>query len=80
MCGGMVPLSAEAFSILTDAGTIVHPQVAVRDGGALPAMLRSGQHINLDVTGGVTEGSGSIRWAPLGKRVLVGRIYPLELD
>jgi hypothetical protein len=77
---GRVPLSASAFSILTDAGTIVHPKLVVRGGGALPATLHSGQRINLDVTGNVTEGSGSIRWAPLGKRVLVGWIYQLELD
>jgi hypothetical protein len=77
---GTVPLSPTAFSILTDDGTIVHPEVAVRGGGALPAALHSGQRINLDVTGNVTEGSGSIRWAPLGKRVLVGWIYQLELD
>jgi hypothetical protein len=77
---GTVPLSAAAFSILTDAGKIVHPKVTVRGGGALPAALHSGQRINLDVTGGVTDPSGSIRWAPLGKRVLVGWIYQLELD
>ena len=77
---GTVPLSPAAFSFLTDAGTIVHPEVAVRGGGALPATLHSGQRINLDVTVNVTEGSGSIRWAPLGKRVQVGWIYQLELD
>ena len=64
---GTVPLSAGSFSILTDAGKIVHPKVTVKGGGALPATLHSGQHINLDVAAGVTEGSGSIRWAPLGQ-------------
>lgn len=77
---GTVPLAAGAFSILTDAGQIVHPKVVVKGGGPMPAALHAGEHINLDVTGGVTEGSGSIRWAPLGKRVLVGWIYQLELD
>lgn len=77
---GTVPLAAGAFSILTDAGQIVHPKVAVKGGGQLPATLHAGQHINLEVSGGVTEGSGSIRWAPLGRRVLVGWIYQLELD
>jgi hypothetical protein len=77
---GDVPLSAGAFSILTDSGRIVHPRVTVRGGGRLPSMLHAGQHLNLEVTGGVTEGSGSIRWAPLGPKVLVGWIYQLELD
>jgi hypothetical protein len=78
--GGTVPLSAGAFTILTDAGQIVHPKVAVQGGGRLPASLHPGQHINLVVQGGVAEGSGSIRWAPLGQKVLVGWIYQLELD
>ena len=77
---GSVPLTAGAFSILTDSGQIVHPKVTVRGGGALPASLHTGQHINLDVTGGVVEGSGSIRWAPLGEKVLVAWIYQLEMD
>ena len=49
-------------------------------GGRLPSALHAGQHVNLDVRGPVAEGSGSIRWAPLGPKVLVGWIYQVELD
>ncbi len=77
---GSVPLSASAFTVLTNAGRIVHPKVTVMGGGALPADLRSGQHLNLKLTAPVLEGAGSIRWAPSGNRVLVGWIYELELD
>ncbi|HEX3803178.1 MAG TPA: hypothetical protein VHV75_10080 [Solirubrobacteraceae bacterium] len=77
---GSIPLSAGAFSILTNSGQIVHTNVSVKGGGALPAAIHAGQSINLKVTGGVYEGSGSIRWAPNGAKVLVGWIYQLELD
>ncbi len=77
---GTVPLSAGAFSILTNSGQIVHTKVSLKGGGALPSAVHAGQNINLKVTGGVYEGSGSIRWAPLGPKVLVGWIYQLELD
>jgi hypothetical protein len=77
---GTVPLSTRAFSILTNSGQIVHPVVSVKGGGRLPPVLHAGQRINLKVTGGVYEGVGSIRWAPLGRSVLVGWLYQLELD
>ena len=77
---GRVPISAAAFTVLTDGGQILHPKVAAMGGGAVPAELQPGQHVNLKVTTSVPEGSGSIRWAPLGRRVLVGWIYQLELD
>ncbi len=77
---GTIPVSAGAFTILTDAGQIVHPKVSVEGGGQLPMMLHRRQHINLAVEGGVAQGSGSIRWAPLGQKVLVGWIYEVELD
>jgi|SRR5579875_292637 len=77
---GTIPVAAGAFTILTDTGRIVHPKVTLAGGGRLPAELHPGQHVNLDVRGDVSEGSGSIRWAPLGRRVLVGWIYQVELD
>ncbi len=77
---GSVPVSASAFTLLTDAGQILHPKVTDMGGGAVPAELQPGQHLNLKLTTSVPEGSGSIRWAPLGRRVLVGWIYQLELD
>ncbi len=77
---GRVPVSAAAFTVLTDGGQILHPKVVAMGGGAVPAELHPGQHVNLKVTTSVSDGTGSIRWAPLGRRVLVGWIYQLELD
>lgn len=77
---GTVPITAGSFTILTNAGKIVHPKVTLAGGRRVPAVLHAGQHVNLDVRAPVNEGSGSIRWAPLGRRVLVGWIYQVELD
>lgn len=79
---GSVPLSALAFSTLTNTGVIGHPKVSVQGGGRLPSTLRMGQQINLDLNARVpaTSGMGSVRWAPTGRRVLVGWIYQMELD
>jgi hypothetical protein len=76
---GIVPVTAGSFTILTDAGKIVHPKVTVVGGGRMPSVLPAGQHVNLEVRAPVNEGSGSIRWAPLGRKVLVGWIYQVEL-
>jgi hypothetical protein len=77
---GVVPLKASAFSILTAAGQIVHPAVTLLGGGALPATVSAGKPLNLTLKAQLPEGEGSLRWAPVGDRVLVGWMYELELD
>ncbi len=78
--GGAVPLRASAFSILTAAGQLLHPAVSGPGGKPAPAALAAGQHLNLTVKAKLTEGDGSLRWAPTGARVVSGWLYQLELD
>jgi hypothetical protein len=77
---GVIPLRADAFSILIGTGQIVHPAVTLRGGGALPASVQAGKPVNLTVKAKLPEGEGSLRWAPDSDRVLVGWMYELELD
>jgi hypothetical protein len=77
---GTVPLRASAFSILTAEGQLVHPALTVAGGKPAPAVLKAGQHLNLTLKTSLTEGDGSVRWAPIGSRVLAGWLYQLELD
>jgi hypothetical protein len=77
---GTIPITAGSFTVLTDSGKIEHAKVTLMGGGSIPAALHAGQHVNLDVRAPVVEGSGSIRWAPLGAKVLVGWIYQAEFD
>jgi len=77
---GSVPLRASAFSILTAAGQLVHPAVTGPGGGAMPATLRAGQHVNLTVSTKLVEGEGALRWAPSGSKVISAWLYQVELD
>jgi hypothetical protein len=77
---GTVPLGASAFSILTAAGQLLHPAVTGPGGERVPATLRAGEHLNLTLKAELVEGDGSLRWAPVGPRVLSGWLYQLELD
>jgi hypothetical protein len=75
---GTVPLQASAFSILTATGALVRPAVTMPAGRT--AVLRAGQHVSLVVQAQLTEGEGSLRWAPAGPRVLSAWLYQVELD
>jgi hypothetical protein len=77
---GTVPLWAAAFSILSAAGQLLHPAISGPGGKPAPATLRAGQHLNLTVNAKLTEGDGSLRWAPAGAQVVSGWLYQLELD
>lgn len=77
---GAVPLRASAFSILTAAGQILQPAVTASGGQAPPTTLRAGEHVNLTIKAKLTEGDGSLRWAPIGSRVISGWLYQVELD
>jgi hypothetical protein len=77
---GTIRLSPSDFNVLDASGNIVPTIASVKGGGKVPAVLHSGQTVTLDVRGKAVEGQGSIRWAPGGKKVLVGWIYQLELD
>ena len=77
---GTVSLRASAFSILTAAGQLLHPAISGLGGKPAPAALRAGQHLNLTVNAKLTEGDGSLRWAPTGARVVSGWLYQVELD
>jgi hypothetical protein len=77
---GAIPLRAADFSILTSAGQIVHPAVTLSGGGALPARVHAGKPLSLTLNAKLPEGEGALRWGPGGKRVLVARMYTLELD
>jgi hypothetical protein len=77
---GSIPIAARAFDVLTDGGQVVTASVSVSGGGKVPAVVRTGQHIELLVKTETLEGQGGFRWAPEGPKILVGWVYQLELD
>jgi hypothetical protein len=77
---GTIPVSAADFSVLTDTGEIVRARLKMKGGTPVPAMVRAGQPVTIEVVTRTVEGQGSIRWAPQNPHVLVGWLYQLELD
>jgi hypothetical protein len=77
---GTVPVSAKDFSVLTDEGQIERAKLRMKGGGTVPTTVRPGANVTIEVISRTLEGQGSIRWAPLGPKVMVGWIYQLELD
>ena len=77
---GTVPLSAGDFTVITYAGKVLHPRVTPADGGLLPAAVRPGQTLMLKLSTSLPEGDGEIRWAPVGRRILVAYFWTLEFD
>jgi hypothetical protein len=77
---GKVPLSAGDFTIITYTGTLLHPRVTTAAGGPIPSAVSPGQTLRLKLTTALPEGDGEIRWAPVGKHILVSYFWTLEFD
>lgn len=77
---GVVPIAANAFSLLDEHGGIHPLRVTSAGGGPPPAAVRPGRTIMLTIKATLAEGEYDLRWAPDGPRVLVGWQASLELD
>jgi hypothetical protein len=77
---GTIPLPVGAFSVENQAFQRVGATLGLKGGGKLPASVRAGQTVTLEVHTKTLEGQGAIAWSPLGKKTLVAWIYQLELD
>jgi hypothetical protein len=77
---GVVPLDANAFTILDERGQIHRLRVTTADGGPPPARVTPGRPVTLAMEAALPEGEGALRWAPDGPRVIAGWVFGLELD
>jgi hypothetical protein len=77
---GTIHFDPRSFEVITASNSIVHPTVTVRGGGKLPATIGPGRPVTLVMKASLEEGQGAIAWAPLGKKVLAGWEFTLELD
>jgi hypothetical protein len=77
---GRVPLSKNAFTLITYRGTILHPRMTLANGGPLPAMVPDGKTLKLKMFAKVPEGDGLIRWSPINNKILVGTFWTTEFD
>jgi hypothetical protein len=77
---GSVPLRTGAFTILDELGHVHHPHVTSALGGALPASVRPGQTVTLDVSDVLPTGGGRLRWAPESSRPIASWDFDVEID
>lgn len=77
---GVVPIDANAFTILDERGQIHRLAVTAAGGGVPPARVTPGRPVTLTMRVTLPEGEAALRWAPGGPKVIVGWIFGLELD
>ncbi|HXX89644.1 MAG TPA: hypothetical protein VEI83_05405 [Acidimicrobiales bacterium] len=76
---GAVPVSAAAFSIVDELGQVHRPQVTAQGGQPPPTSVRPGRPLVLTLTDVLPVGSGTLRWAPQGAKV-VSWDFEVEID
>jgi hypothetical protein len=77
---GRVPINPATFTILDEQGQVSHLGVSAAGGGAPPAVAPAGRTVTLTLRSRLAEGEYILRWAPTGRKVLVGWEFNVELD
>jgi len=77
---GVIPLSAGAFAITDEEGRVHHPRVTALHGGAPPRQITAGKPVSLKMYAVLPTGSGSLSWAPGGRRPIVSWDFDVEID
>jgi hypothetical protein len=77
---GMVPISPAGFTITDEQGRLRHPKVTALHGGAPPSQITPGKPVSLEIYAVLPTGSGSLSWAPEGRRPTVSWDFDVEID
>ena len=77
---GVVPISAAGFTITDELGRLHHPKVMALDGGAPSSLIAPGKPLSLEIYAVLPTGSGSLSWAPVGRRPIVSWDFDVEID
>ncbi len=77
---GVIPISAGAFAITDEEGRVHHPKVTALHGGAPPRQIAAGKPISLKMYSVLPTGSGSLSWAPGGRRPIASWDFDVEID
>jgi|GEM_PF-6149082 hypothetical protein len=77
---GRVPISPRAFTIIDEQGQVSHLGVTAAGGGSPPTLVAHGRTVSLTLRSRLGEGEYILRWAPAGRKVLVGWEFNVELD
>ncbi len=77
---GRIPISPKDFVIVDEHGGVYYPLVESSSGGTAPASIGPGAPVSIHLVVNLAEGSGMLRWAPDGKKTVVGWDYTNEYD
>ena len=77
---GVVPISPAGFTITDEQGRLHHPRVTALHGGAPPSQITPGKLVSLEIYAVLPTGSGSLSWAPAGRRPTVSWDFDVEID
>jgi hypothetical protein len=77
---GVVPLSAGAFALVDERGTVRYPTITVVGGGSLPTRLAPGSTLSLRMHDVIPTGDGGLLWKPEGRHAIVSWDFNVEID
>jgi hypothetical protein len=77
---GVVPLSAAAFALVDERGTVRYPAITVAGGGPLPARVAPGKTVTLRMHEVIPTGDGGLLWKPEGRHAIVSWDFNVEID
>jgi hypothetical protein len=77
---GVVPISADAFALVDERGTVRHPAITAAGGGALPTRVLPGKTVSLRMHDVIPTGDGGLLWKPEGRHAIVSWDFVVEID
>ncbi|MGO8904041.1 MAG: hypothetical protein ACLPUT_10500 [Solirubrobacteraceae bacterium] len=77
---GVVPISAAAFALVDERGTVRHPAITAVGGGPPPARVAPGKTVSLRMHDVIPTGDGGLLWKPEGRHAIVSWDFNVEID
>lgn len=77
---GVIALNPAQFTITDEQGRLHHPTVRALHGGTPPSQITPGKPVSLELHAVLPTGSGSLSWAPEGRRAIVSWDFDVEID
>jgi hypothetical protein len=77
---GVVPISAGAFALVDERGTVRHPAITAVGGGPLPTRVLPGRTVSLRMHDVIPTGDGGLLWKPEGRHAIVSWDFVVEID
>ncbi len=77
---GVVPISAGAFALVDERGTVRHPTITAVGGGPLLTRIPPDSTLSLRLHDVIPTGDGGLLWKPEGRHAIVSWDFNVEID